>query len=141
MQESPLRPFYVVAAATVLLTLARISFGQTTVETELNEAYGALAGKDYDKAIALFRKGLSAGAGKASAHKDLAYTLLKTGENDGARDEFEAALRLDPTDETAALEFAFLAYETKKPIEARRAFDKLRKSKNAQTRATAEKAF
>src|SRR4051812_44535321 len=48
---------------------------------------------------------------------------------------------LDPTDETAALEFAFLAYETKKPIEARRTFDKLRKSKNAQTRATAEKAF
>jgi len=141
MQESPLRPFYVVAAATVLLALARISFGQVSGEMEFNEAYKALAGKDYDRAIALFRKGLSAGAGKVSIHKDLAYTLLKTGENEEARDEFEAALALDPTDETAALEFAFLAYETKKPIEARRTFDKLRKSKNPQTRATAEKAF
>ena len=141
MQRSPTQPFYVIAAATVLLALARISFGQTTGDAELNEAYKALTGKDYDQAIALFRKGLSTGAGKASAHKDLAYTLLKTGENEAARDEFEAALDLNPTDETAALEFAFLAYETKKPIEARRTFDKLRKSENAGTRATAEKAF
>jgi tetratricopeptide (TPR) repeat protein len=141
MQRSSLRPFYVIAAATVLLALARISLGQTAGETELNEAYRALASKDYDQAVALFRKGLSAGAGKAAAHKDLAYTLLKAGENEEARDEFEAALRMDSTDETAALEYAFLAYETKKPIEARRTFDKLRNSKNPQTRATAEKAF
>ena len=141
MQRYPLKPFYLTAAAIVLLALARISFGQSSSEAELNEAYQALAGKDYDKAIVLFREGLSAEAGKVSAHKDLAYTLLKTGENEEARDEFEAALSLDPADETAALEFAFLAYETKKPIEARRTFDKLRKSKNPQTRATAEKAF
>ncbi len=141
MKRSSIRPFYIVAAAIALLALARASFGQTTGEAELNEAYGALGAKDYDKAIALFRKGLSAGAGKAAAHKDLAYTLLKTGENEEARDEFETALRLNPTDETAALEFAFLAYETKKPIEARRMFDALRKSKNLQTRGTAEKAF
>jgi tetratricopeptide (TPR) repeat protein len=141
MRHFPLRPFYVVAAATALLVLARISFGQTAGETALKEAYQALAAKDYDKAIIFFRKGLSAESGKASAHKDLAYTLLKTGENEEARDEFEAALHLDPADETAALEFAFLAYETKKPIEARRTFDQLRNSKNLQTRATAEKAF
>ena len=137
MRESPLRPFYIVAVAVALLALARIGLGQTAGEAELNEAYKALAGKDYDKAVAFFRQGLSAGAGKAPAHKDLAYTLLKTGENEEARDEFEAVLRLDPTDEQAALEFAFLAYETKKSIEARRAFDKLRNSKNSQTRATA----
>ncbi len=141
MQRSPLRPFYVIAVATVLLVLARIGWGQTTGEADLSEAYRALASKNYDRAITLFRKSLIAGTPKASTHKDLAYTLLKTGENEEARDEFEAALRLDPADETAALEFAFLAYETKKPIEARRAFEKLRNSKNPQTRETAEKAF
>ncbi len=140
MQRSPHRPFYVVAAAVVLLALARISFGQKAGDPELNAAYQALASKDYDRATALFRKGLAAGTGVAAAHKELAYTLLKTGENEEARDEFETALRLDPSDETAALEFAFLAYETKKPIEARRAF-KLRRSKNPRTRETAQKAF
>src|SRR5207248_8558572 len=43
--------------------------------------------------------------------------------------------------ETAALEYAFLAYETKKPIEARRTFDRLRHRGSAATRATAEQAF
>src|SRR5205823_3859347 len=88
-----------------------------------------------------FRKGLTAQPANASAHKDFAYTLLKAGENADARDEFEAALRVNRGDETAALEYAFLAYETKKPIEARRTFDRLRHRGSAATRATAEQAF
>jgi tetratricopeptide (TPR) repeat protein len=75
------------------------------------------------------------------AHKDLAYTLLKTGENEDARDEFAAAAKLNPQDDIASLEYAFLAYETKQPIEARRTFDRLRHSVNAATHTTAEQAF
>lgn len=77
----------------------------------------------------------------AGAHKDLAYTLLKTGENEEARDEFEAALKANPKDETAALEYAFLAFETGKPIQARRMFDTLRRTGNPTTRETAAQAF
>ena len=129
------------SAALLLLFLGVSAFAQTPGDADLNTSYKALATKDYDTAISFFRKGLTAQPQNARAHKDLAYTLLKTGENAGARDEFERALRLDPKDETAALEFAFLAYETKKPIEARRMFDTLRHSANPNTRATAEQAF
>jgi len=116
---------------------------QTTTpgQKELTQAYDALQKKDYDLAIECFRQGLQLQPANASVHKDLAYTLLKAGENAAARDEFAAALRLNPQDETAALEFAFLAFETKQPIEARRMFDKLRKSETAGTRQTAEQAF
>lgn len=110
-------------------------------DAELNAAYKALTQKDYDTAINLFHKALIQQPANAGAHKDLAYTLLRAGENADARDEFEAALKLNAHDETAALEFAFLAFETKKPIEARRMFDRLRHSSNAATRDTAERAF
>ena len=94
---------------------------QTPGTDELNRAYHALASKDYDDAIDLFRKGLAQQPENAGAHKDLAYTLLKTGENADARDEFAAAANLNPQDDGASLEFAFLAYETKQPIQIGRA--------------------
>ncbi len=120
---------------------AALLAAQTPGADELNRAYQALGEKDYDRAIVLFRKGLALQPQNAAAHKDLAYTLLKAGENAGARDEFAAAARLNPRDDTAALEYAFLAYETKEPVEARRTFDRLRRSANPATRATAEQAF
>lgn len=110
-------------------------------EAELNRAYQALAHKDYNSAITLFLQGLTKEPDNVAAHKDLAYTLLKTGDDEAARDQFAASMRIDPRDDTAALEYAFLAYETKKPIEARRIFDRLRRSANPATRATAERAF
>jgi tetratricopeptide (TPR) repeat protein len=114
---------------------------QTPPNDAFNRAYQALAKKDYEVAIELFRQGLAQQPGNAAVHKDLAYTLLKTGENADARDEFAAAAKLDPQDETALLEYAFLAYETKEPINARRTFERLRHSANAGTRATAAQAF
>src|SRR5262249_37945638 len=45
-------------------------------------------------------------------------------------------MRLDPGDEHIALEYAFLCYETKKPVEARRGFAKYRL-----TNTTAADAF
>ncbi|MBV9085216.1 MAG: tetratricopeptide repeat protein, partial [Acidobacteriaceae bacterium] len=129
------------AGAALMAALVVCACAQTPGDDELTQAYKALAEKDYDSAISLFRSALAKHPGNAAAHKDLAYTLLKTGENAEARDEFEAALRLNSADETAALEFAFLAFETKEPIEARRTFDRLRKRGSAETRRTAEQAF
>lgn len=115
---------------------------QTDGAAELKLAYERSAQKDYEGAITAFQKGIAAQPRNAAAHKDLAYTLLKAGESEQARDEFKAALDLDSHDETAALEYAFLCYETKKEIEARRTFDRLRKhGLSATTRDTAAKAF
>jgi tetratricopeptide (TPR) repeat protein len=141
VKRSKLRPFYVTALAICLLAVGRAGWVEAAGEFELNEGYKALALEDYDRAIALFRKGLALQPSRAGTHKDLAYALVKVGENEAARDEFETAMRLNPADENAALEFAFLAFETKKPVDARRTFDRLRQSKNPETRKTAERAF
>lgn len=128
--------------APICVLLAGVTCGYSqTADAELTQAYKFLAQKDYDSAIALFRKALATQPGNPGVHKDLAYTLLMTGENTDARDEFESALRLNRNDETAGLEYAFLCFETEKKIEARRTFDRLRHQGSAATRATAEQAF
>jgi len=103
----------------------------------LDRAYAALREKDYDQAILLFQQGLAADPAKIAVRKDLAYTLLRIGEAEAARDQFAEAMRRDPADHHVALEFAFLAYETKQPVQARRVFDRLRRLGNP----TAERAF
>jgi tetratricopeptide (TPR) repeat protein len=129
----------------LLMTLATASGREVRAISEspdaLTKAYSALSAKSYDDAINLFRQALSIDNANAAAHKDLAYTLLKTGESAVARDEFARALQLQPDDETAALEYAFLAYETKQPIAARREFNRLRQKGSAGTKATAQQAF
>lgn len=109
---------------------------------QLDAAYKALRVNDYDKAVPLFRRAIELAPKRASIRKDLAYTLLKIGENEEARDQFGEAVVLDPTDDHSALEYAFLCYETGKPIDARRTFDRLRQSAaSAESRATAQRAF
>jgi tetratricopeptide (TPR) repeat protein len=103
----------------------------------LDRAYTALRARDYDVVVPAFRAAIQAAPGRADIRKDLAYTLLKVGEPTLARDQFREAMRLDPADTTAALEYAFLCYETKQQAEARRVFDRLRRTGNA----TAEQAF
>src|SRR5579872_6547277 len=106
-------------------------------QTPLEQAYQELRAKNYDHAIALFEQAAKVEPDRASIHTDLAYTLLKVGETERARDQFAEAMRLDPADEHVALEYAFLCYETKEQAVARRIFDRIRKSGNA----TAEQAF
>jgi Tfp pilus assembly protein PilF len=103
----------------------------------LQEAYDALAAKDYDGAIQGFEHALAVEPGRAAIHADLAYTLLKIGENRGAREQFAAALRIDPADDHLALEYAFLCFEAGQKGAARRFFDRIRRRGNA----TAEQAF
>jgi Tfp pilus assembly protein PilF len=103
----------------------------------LERAYDALRQKNYDAAIQGFEQAISFAPDRASIRKDLAYTLLKVGENESARDQFAEAMRIDPTDNHVALEYAFLCYETKQQATARRIFDRIRKTGDA----TAEQAF
>jgi|HubBroStandDraft_5_1064220.scaffolds.fasta_scaffold05586_6 Flp pilus assembly protein TadD len=111
----------------------------------LERAYQALRDKNYDQAVSGFRQAIALAPERASIRKDLAYTLLKVGENEAARDQFGEAMRIDPTDQHVALEYAFLCFETKQQALARRMFDRIRKSGEAssdpQTQETAEQAF
>ena len=103
----------------------------------LESAYLALRAKNYDTAIAKFTEAASLAPGRADILKDLAYTYLKIGENELARDRFEDAMRLNPENEHVASEYAFLCHETKQQAAARRVFDRIRRNGNA----TAERAF
>lgn len=89
---------------------AALAFGQTPARAEFTAAYQSLAKKDYDSAVAHFRAGLKDQPANGQARKDLAYTLLKTGDDAAARDEFRSALDLDRNDKQAALELTFLTH-------------------------------
>jgi len=119
----------VLIAVTVTLAFAQ--------PRDADRAYTALRARDYDAAVPAFLAAIQAAPARADIRKDLAYTYLKIGEPSLARDQFHAAMRLDASDATAALEYAFLCYETKQQAEARRVFDRLRRAGNA----TAEQAF
>ena len=123
----------------LFVAICGFGIGQATDPTygPLSRAYEALRGKDYDHAIAGFQQAIALAPDRASIRKDLAYTLLKTGETEAARDQFAEALRLDPGDEHAALEYAFLCNETRQVAIARRIFDRYRSTGNV----TAAQAF
>ena len=103
----------------------------------LDRAYRALREKNYNQAVAGFQQAIAFAPERASIRKDLAYTLLKVGENEAARDQFGEAMFLDPQDVHVALEYAFLCFETKQQTLARRIFDRIRKTGDS----TAEQAF
>ncbi len=107
----------------------------------LEKAYEALRGRRYEQAIAEFLRAIEAAPDRPAIRKDLAYTYLKIGESEAARDQFGEAVRLDPADHHAALEYAFLCYETGRRATARRVFDRVRRSADPASRALAEQAF
>jgi Tfp pilus assembly protein PilF len=123
----------------LILLTAALAAAQTPdpAYVPLERAYAALKIKDYDHAIAAFREAVKIAPDRPAMRKDLAYTLLKIGENEAARDQFAAAMSLDPRDDHVALEYAFLCYETKQQAVARRIFDRIRKTGNQ----TASDAF
>jgi Tfp pilus assembly protein PilF len=125
--------------AVVVFVACRLALAQApdSAYEPLERAYEALRAKDYDAAVAGFLKGIEAAPGRASIRKDLAYTYLKIGENELAREQFREAMGIQPADVQVALEYAFLCYETKEQAQARRIFDRVRKTGNA----VAEQAF
>ncbi|MBL8233311.1 MAG: tetratricopeptide repeat protein, partial [Bryobacterales bacterium] len=104
-------------------------------------AYEALKQKDYDQAIAAFRQAIQTEPERHELRRELAYTLLKTGETELAREVFGEIVRLAPSDWHSALEYGYLCHETRRVLEARRAFDRVRKNGDAAARAAAEQAF
>jgi Flp pilus assembly protein TadD len=128
----------------IVLTLAALALQAQSTDPAyqtLDRAYQALRDKNYDQAVESFQKAIELAPNRPSIHKDLAYTLLKIGENEDARDQFAEAMRLNPADEHVALEYAFLCYETKQQALARRIFDRIRKTGGPDSRPTAEQAF
>jgi len=124
-------------AGLLLFALAACGQALDPAYAPLERAYDALRVKDYDRAVAAFEQAIVLAPARPDIRTDLAYTLLKVGDTESARDQFAEATRLNPGDEHIALEYAFLCYETKQPIIARRVFDRIRKSGNK----TAEAAF
>ena len=110
-------------------------------------AFDALRARDFDNAVSLFRKAAALSPGRADIRKNLAYTLLKTGESEAAREQFGEAMRIDPSDLHVALEYAFLCFEARedapaRKAEARRIFDRVRTiASDASIRDTAAQAF
>ena len=121
--------------AAVLLIIGTFAWGQAS--DPLGRAYDALRARDYDSAISGFLKAIEAAPRRAATRKDLGYTYLKIGENELAREQFREAMHIDPNDTQVALEYAFLCYETKEQAQARRIFDRLRRTGNA----LAERAY
>ncbi len=136
--------WHVVIRSAFLLAVASLALHGQNVDPawdSLNQAYRALQTKDYDEALTGFLAAITAAPNRASIRKDLAYAYLKIGETEAARDQFEEAVRLDPGDFRATLEFAFLCNETGKIAVARRMFDRVRKEGDERSRVTAETAF
>ena len=104
-------------------------------------AYAALRAGNLDRAVEMFRLAVAARPDAPHLHKDLAYTLLKTGEREEARDQFAEALRIDSKDEQSSLEYGFLCFETKRPVEARRIFLRWKNLGSSRTQQTAAVAF
>ncbi len=125
----------------LLLAISASLACQTAPPDAAAEGYAALKRKDYDGAEAWFRKAAAADPDRIELRKELAYTLLKMGETESARDEFAAIIRQSPGDEHSALEYAYLCHETKRIAEARRIFKRLGGSANDATRKLASQAF
>jgi len=106
----------------------------------LNRAYAALKAKDYEAAISGFLEAVKLTPQRPAIRKDLAYTYLKVGENDLAREQFHQAMLQDPKDLAVAMEYAFLCNESKQQVQARRIFDRIRKT-SSPSAAVAQQAF
>ncbi len=101
---------------------------------------------DYDTAISFFEKAAALSPNRADIRKNLAYTLLKTGDSEAARRQFGEAMLLEPSDLHLALEYAFLCFEARdnapaRKAEARRIFARIRDSDDPASSATAAQAF
>ena len=127
--------------ATTLLRIALIATVVSPILLRAQDPYVFLKAKDYSHAIPAFEASLQTNPKNVNLRKDYAYTLLKIGESESARDQFAEIERAAPNDWQAALEYGFLSNETQQPAIARRIFDRLRTAAPDPFRQTAEQAF
>ena len=130
-----------------LLAFSLLAQAPDAAYQPLTKAFDALRVKDYDTAISFFKEASQLSPTRTDIRKNLAYTLLKTGDSESARIEFGEAARLDPNDLHVALEYAFLCFEAQaeapaRKAEARRIFARVRDTTADTTlKATATQAF
>lgn len=111
---------------------------------ELTAAYAALRRSELDAAAVRFVAALRLTPNRTDVRKELAYTYFRMGRNDLAREQFEAVIARDTIDATAALELAYLEYESPDPAiraSAHAIFKRLRTSRDSSIRARATEAF
>src|SRR5271167_3572645 len=91
----------------VALLLAGRVWGQSSDPAfeALSRAFDSLRAHQYDAAIGQFREAAAISPLRADIRKNLAYTLLKTGDSEAARIEFGLAMKDDPADLHVALEY------------------------------------
>ena len=80
----------------LLLALVWTASGQPAdpAYASLARAYDELRARRYDTAIPAFLAAIQAAPARSDIRKDLAYTYLKVGENELARDQFREAMQL-----------------------------------------------
>lgn len=123
------------------MLFALVAEAAAAADDTLARAYAELRNHNYELAIVLFRNAIEIEPKAPAIRKDLAYTLLKVGETESARDQFQAAMNLDPVDHHVALEYAFLAYETRERRVARLVFDRIRRAPPSESQRTAARVF
>jgi tetratricopeptide (TPR) repeat protein len=90
------------------------------------DPYALLKARNYGEAVSAFETALQAHPQNASLRKDYAYTLLKIGDTEAARNQFAQLEKTNPDDFPAVLEYAFLCHETGQTARAHQLFDRLR---------------
>ncbi len=130
----------------LLLLLGMFTFSAVAEEAgpghaHAAQAYQLVGAKELDAAAAAFHRALELEPANPAWRKDLAYVLLRTGDRDSARDQFERLWQENSKDESSALEYAYLCFETRREREAHLVFGDLRHSANQDTRERAILGF
>jgi tetratricopeptide (TPR) repeat protein len=97
-----------------LLSALLLAAPQSDAYQVLNRAYEQLRLKQYDEAVAGFRRGLELDPSHVSVFKDLGYTLQKMGETEQAVEAFEAYHAAVPGDYQTIMELAYLYAQVQK---------------------------
>ena len=120
------------------------SAGARAAYAELTAAYAALRAKELDSAITHLVRTISFTPDRLDVRKELAYAYFRAGRNDLAKHQFEEVLSRDSLDATAALELAYLDYESLDPVvraQTHALFRRVRASRDSSVRARATEAF
>lgn len=150
MLQSRLR-FLLVAALAFGASMPRLCLGQQarpsvkarpdTATSLLNNAYEDLRRKEYDAAIAKFRRVLAMDPKRAELHREIAYTCMKMGETEQAIEAFEAYERVRPGEPRNQIELAYLYHQTKREQQALELFRRVSRSKDVKLAAQARQAY
>jgi tetratricopeptide (TPR) repeat protein len=114
---------------------------QDPAYTALNRAYEQLRLKQYDDAVASFRRVLELDPTRIAIHKEIAYTLQKMGETEQAVEAFEAYHRALPSDYTTIMELAYLYAQVQKEDRALEFFKMAAQSSDPAQAAQARQGF